>query len=164
MASNKKSDLIGSQMDASRRSKAMLSPASLIRLGALTCACIPVVVAAQSDVKVHGFSTQPPDGRFEIVQSPLAAKWTFRLDRHTGQVDQLVSSLFGGVAWQEMPAIGLPKTTNVGDPRFVLFTSGLAARHTFLIDTETGDSWILTAWPSDEEDSDEVAGWAPFDE
>ena len=143
----------------------MLSLANLIGLaGVLICASLPLAVAAQSDANIHGSSTQPPGGRFEIVQSPLAAKWTFRLDRHTGQVDQLVSSRFGGVAWQEMPAIGLPKTTNVSEPRFVLFASGIAARHTFLIDTETGDSWVLTAWPSEEESSDEVTGWAPFDE
>ena len=35
------------------------------------------LAAAQSN-NVHHFTTQPAGSRFEIVQSPIAAKWTFR--------------------------------------------------------------------------------------
>lgn len=133
--------------------------------GALISASLSVGVAAQQNERnIHEFSTQPPNGRFEIVQSPLVARWTFRLDRHTGQVDQLVSSFSGGVARSEMPAIGLPKAANASKPRFVLFTSGLVVRDTFLIDTETGDTWILTMFPGEEDGSEGIAGWAPIDE
>ena len=56
-------------------------------------------VATQS-TNVHQSTTQPPDGRFEIVQSPQAAKWTFRLDGHRGNVDQLVETQDGALTWQ----------------------------------------------------------------
>ena len=40
--------------------------------------------AAAQSTSAHQSTTQPTDGRFEIVQSPIAAKWTFRLDRTEG--------------------------------------------------------------------------------
>ena len=53
--------------------------------------------AAQSiAANVHQSTTQPTDGRFEIVQSPLAAKWTFRLDRYTGNLDAVSAMKMGG--------------------------------------------------------------------
>ena len=37
---------------------------------------------------IHQSTTPPLEARFEVVQSQLAAKWTFRLDPHTGRVSQ----------------------------------------------------------------------------
>lgn len=101
---------------------------------------------AHSDAsEVHQKTTLPEDARFEIVQSPLAAKWTFRLDRHTGQVYQLVKTPDDGKAWELMLVEDLPAIQGFSEePRFTIFTSGLAARHTFLMDTVTGLSWVLT--------------------
>ena len=48
----------------------------------------PYSVCSQG-VSSHQTTTPPSDHRFEIIQSQLAAKWTFRLDRFTGQVSQL---------------------------------------------------------------------------
>ena len=144
----------------------MLPPTNKIQFaGALIIASLSATASAQNDVNIHESTLQPADGRFEIVQSPLAAKWTFRLDRHSGQVDQLVKTYRGGNSWQGMPMIGLPRTTGINKPRFVLFTSGLAARHTFLIDTTTGEAWApLTTFPGEDDDSDAVTGWVPFEE
>ena len=75
----------------------MLPPVNNIQFaGALIIASLSAAATAQNEVNIHESTLQPADGRFEIVQSPLAAKWTFRLDRHTGQVDQLVKSYSGG--------------------------------------------------------------------
>lgn len=91
----------------------------------------------------HQQTSPVPGARFEIVQSPLAAKWSFRLDRYSGRVCQLVKTRSGGTAWEEMLVIDLPPIKPPGHPRFQIFTSGLAARHTFLIDLDTGKTWEI---------------------
>jgi hypothetical protein len=101
---------------------------------------------AQQPSDTHQFTTAPPSARFEIVQSQLSARWTFRLDRHTGRVAQLVRTQDDDSAWEEMEVIGgLPPVTTSGRPRFQIFTSGLAAKHTFLIDTDTGRTWMVAS-------------------
>jgi hypothetical protein len=48
--------------------------------------------------------------------------------------------------------------------RYQLFTSGLAARHTFLIDTETGRTWVVVTAKRKAQDGSEyeVNSWQPF--
>jgi hypothetical protein len=105
--------------------------------------------------------TVSPNGRFEIVQSHLAAKWTFRLDRICGSVSQLVGTRNNGTAWEMMLIEKLPTCTNDGKTHYQLFSSSLAARHTFLMNTDTGISWVLTTRTY--RDGSEVV-WARFDE
>jgi len=107
---------------------------------------------APSDV--HQQTTPPPNARFEIVQSEVTAKSTYRLDRFTGHVDLLVKSETEGYSWEDMPVTGLPRTVSPTKARFQLFTSGIAVRFTFLLDTDTGKSWIVV--------SDHT--WQPFAE
>ncbi|MBF0631963.1 MAG: hypothetical protein HQL89_13360 [Magnetococcales bacterium] len=91
----------------------------------------------------HQFTSPPLEARFEILQSQLAARWTFRLDRYSGRIWQLVITSDGDSTWEEMPVMGLPKGQATALPHFQIFTSGLAARHTFLIDNDTGKTWVL---------------------
>ena len=119
--------------------------------------------AAQSTANVHQSTAQPLDGRFEIVQSPIAAKWTFRLDRHSGNVDQLVETQDGALTWQGMLVLDLPDVSSTRTARFAIFASGIAARFTFLIDSQTGRTWVLTSL-ADTEGSDPPVGWLPFPE
>jgi hypothetical protein len=122
---------------------------------------------AESDVSnIHQMTTSPPDARFEIIQSQLAAKWTFRLDRYSGNVHQLVKTKSGGNAWEQMPIQGLPKIPNPSKPRFTIFTSGLAARHTFLMDSSTGRTWIVTEVnvPIADAKTATLNVWKPFEE
>lgn len=136
--------------------------------------CIPVIAvtmicgakysAAQAEPSaVHQFTTTPSDARYEIVQSPLAAKWTFRLDRVTGQVSLLVRTKSDDMAWGEMRVYRLPKSSGTS-PRYTIFTSGLAARHTFLLDTSTGSTWLLTTTKTKQDDGTtiDVYSWEPF--
>jgi len=61
----------------------------------------PQSVRAQDEpTPPHSSSTISPSDRFEIIQSHLAAKWTFRLDRMCGFVSQLVKTSNDGTAWQ----------------------------------------------------------------
>lgn len=44
----------------------------------------------------------------------------------------------------ELSVRDLPKISNALKPRFLIFTSGLAARYTYLLDTFFGKTWTLT--------------------
>lgn len=100
--------------------------------------------AAYAQSQATSQSSTPPAGaRFEVISSPLAVKWTFRLDRVTGRVTQLVATRDGDAKWEEMTVVGLPTLAENGRDRFQIFTSGLAVKWTFLIDTATGKTWQL---------------------
>ena len=102
-----------------------------------------LTLRAQEPSDIHQHTVAPSNARFEIVQSELAAKWTFRLDRFTGHVAQLTHNKDDDNVWEEMRVIGIPYVATPTRPRFQIFTSGLAARHTFLIDTDTGKTWVI---------------------
>lgn len=127
-----------------------------------TCA----VTGAQEPADMHQHSTTPPNARFEIVQSELAARWTFRLDRFTGHVAQLVRTKDDDNAWEEMEVTGLTAQQSETRPRFQIFTSGLAAKHTYLIDGDTGRTWVLVTGKRKQPDGTEyeVSLWQPFQE
>lgn len=118
--------------------------------------------AQSKDANIHVSTTSGAQARYEIVQSTLAAKWTFRVDKTCGIIGQLVSTKNDGTAWQPMVVIGLPKCPNDGKIRYQLFSSGLAARHTFLLNTETGKTWQMRGYKDiNDEDS---TGWFGFEE
>jgi len=124
----------------------------------------PPALAQSAVTNVHQQTTTPPDARFEIVQSQLAAQWTFRLDTFTGHVVQLVTTADDETKWEDMTVGGLPEVPNPSRPRFQIFTSGIAARYTFLIDTTTGLTWQLVTVKKKAEDGSkyEVHSWQPF--
>jgi acetyl-CoA acetyltransferase len=108
----------------------------------------------------HSASSSSNEARYEIVQSQLAARWTFRLDRMCGSVSQLVRTADDENTWEPMVVAGLGVCKTERAPRFQIFSSSLAARHTFLIDTSTGKTWTLTTYT--DEEGRESTGWAPF--
>ena len=64
-------------------------------------------VMAQSSESYPYSKTSVSDGaRYEITQSTLAAKYTFRLDKFTGRVWQVVRTQEDRQTWQEVPVIG----------------------------------------------------------
>jgi len=119
---------------------------------------------AQQTSDIHQQTSTPSNARFEIVQSELAAKWTFRLDRFTGHVSQLVKVKEGENAWEDMQVMGLSRIPAPARARFQIFTSGLAARHTYLIDTDTGKTWVLVSSKGSNPDGSEYesSAWQPF--
>jgi len=122
------------------------------------------LLAQQMPSDVHQQTTPPSNARFEVLESELAAKWTFRLDRFTGHVAQLVKTKDDDNAWEDMQVVGLPTLSAPNRARFQLFTSGLAARFTFLIDTDTGQSWVVVSGKAKHADGTEydVNRWVPF--
>lgn len=122
--------------------------------------------AQDMPISPHTSSTIPQSARYEIVQSHLAAKWTFRLDRFCGKVAQLVSTKSGGMAWEDMYIEGWVGCGSVGKgeylkPKFQLFSSSLAAKHTFLMDSDNGKTWILVS--KTETDGTDTYSWEYFD-
>ena len=119
--------------------------------------------ASSQEVSPHQHTVPPGNARFEIVQSQLAARWTFRLDRFTGQVSQLVKTLGDSNTWEPMEVIGLPLSIPLTE-RFQIFTSGLAARHTYLLDTKSGRTWVIVSGTRQRADGSQynVNLWEPF--
>jgi hypothetical protein len=118
--------------------------------------------AQDSPIAPHTGSTLSDGNRYEIVQSHLAARWTFRLDRFCGFVSQYVSTSTGGVTWEGMPIEKRPACVMDGKIHYQLFSSSLAARHTFLMNTDTGTTWHLTTRVN--RDKTESASWNLFEE
>jgi len=75
------------------------------------------------------------------VQSEVAARWTFLLDKYAGIVYQLVKDSSDDESWQKM------LVAEPGQPadhvRYQIFSSGLAARHTFLLNVDSGKIWQI---------------------
>lgn len=61
-----------------------------------------------------------------------------------------------------MIVFGLPKCPNDGKIRYQVFSSGLAARHTFLMNTENGKSWVMSGYKDLQ--GGEAIGWSAFEE
>jgi hypothetical protein len=89
----------------------------------------------------HQASTLPTDARFEMFQSGLGVKWTFRLDRVTGNVERLVSAKSGNLVWEKTRVLPHPKAVNTVKPHFQIFVSSLPEQVTLLLDTESGATW-----------------------
>jgi hypothetical protein len=140
----------------------MTPPVRKSLLFAVMLAASPISAGAQEmPIPPHSSSTISPSARYEIVQSHLAAKWTFRLDRVCGFVSQLVQTRAGGTAWEAMPIEKLPECVDDSARHYQLFSSSLAARHTFLMNTDTGASWVLVTHTN--KDKSESAVWQRFD-
>ena len=96
------------------------------------------------ELEQHEQTLIPPESRFEILQSTLAAKLTLKVDKITGVVSQIVDTKEGGKTWQ--PIIKRPQQldkTEPGKVNYQVFTSGLAVKFTFLINVNTGATWQL---------------------
>jgi hypothetical protein len=119
---------------------------------------------AQVQTQSHQETTPAPNARYEVMQSQLAARWTFRLDKYSGHVAQLVRTNDDENKWEDMEVIDLPKLASPLRPHFQLFTSGIAARHTFLIDTDTGKTWVIVGSNKTASDGTEyeISLWQPF--
>lgn len=96
----------------------------------------------------HQKTSAPPEARFEFLQSPLAARGTYKLDKYTGAVYQIVQTKDGHTVWREMLKLSHPlDKRNEGRVNYQLFTSGLAMKFTFLMNVNTGATWQLVETP-----------------
>jgi hypothetical protein len=68
---------------------------------------------AQSNLPEKSSGT--PSGRYEIVGSPLVSALTFKLDKFSGRIWQLVVNKEGVHGWDLIPVVGLSNVTD-GEP------------------------------------------------
>lgn len=94
-------------------------------------------------------STQMNNARFEVIQSPIARRYTFFLDKVEGKVFQLVHSTASGFSWQEMTVYPKDNQTYT-EPTYQLFIGGFAVSDMFLVNTKTGRTWVLVKENGDE--------------
>ena len=105
-------------------------------------------------------SAIPSNARYEIVQSSLMRKATFKLDKYKGFVYQMVSTKSGGITWEMMVRLDHPSDTILDGKtvNYQLFLSGMVMKDTFLINIRTGATWIIL------EDSESgVLFWSPVE-
>ena len=66
----------------------------------------------------------------------------------------------GGTAWEAMPIQKLPNCVDDSARHYQLFSSSLAAGYTFLMNTDTGTTWVLT---TDNNGKNESTLWELFE-
>jgi hypothetical protein len=134
-------------------------PAAIAVLMIVFAMLVPRMIRGQGTlIQKHEETTPPVEARYEIIQSSFIAKMTLRLDRFNGVVDQLVSRVDSTIGWQTIPRRPHPyqDTRILGRANYQIFTSGIAARYTFLINVTTGATWELV------EDPDSGWFWTPI--
>lgn len=124
--------------------------------------CLSLNSFSQTRNISHISSTLGSQARYEIIQSTLAARWTFRLDRICGNISQVVTAQSENMTFERTPVLNLPKCIPDGKIRYQIFTSGLAAMHTYLINTDTGKAWQLQS--SKDKDGNDIVAWVAFDD
>lgn len=90
--------------------------------------------------------TSTEGGRYEIIQSPISRRLTFKLDKYTGKTYQLVlQSNSEDVTWQEVLWLNVFANRGIKENQinFQIFMSGIAARDCFLMNIHTGQTWLL---------------------
>jgi hypothetical protein len=106
---------------------------------ALVCLLVSVPVFAQ-DVFPPRHTTAPNDARFEVLPSSNSSYRTYRVNRLTGQVDELDTQNATPI-WHQCEFRELtPDTGTV--PRYQLLTTGLFSNEVLLVDTFSGRTWI----------------------
>ena len=115
---------------------------------------LSVQIFAQDKQAVY---TQMNNARFEVIQSPIARRYTFFLDKVDGKVYQLVQTQTGGDSWQEMTVYPKDNQTYT-EPTYQIFIGGFAAADMFLVNTKTGRTWVLVKKNGDEDQ----AFWEEF--
>ena len=96
----------------------------------------------------HATTTIPPTSRYELIQSNIAAKATFKIDKYSGDTYVMRKESEeedSGYVWVFIEKEESTKDiiTSKSKVNYQLFTSGLAVRYTFLMNIETGFTWQL---------------------
>ncbi len=105
-----------------------------------------------SNIRPHQVSAVPPTARFEFVQSHIAARSSYRLDKFTGNVQQIVQTESGDLTWENVRKLAHPEDySKEGEVNYQIFLSGMANRFSFLMNVRTGAMWQLAEDPKTNE-------------
>jgi hypothetical protein len=118
----------------------------------LTLALCPLANAQgldESNLRDHEATPLPTDARYAFVQSHIAVSGTYRLDRYTGDVYQMIQKADGDLTWDKL--LRLPHSDDKGQKdgaaNYQLFLSGFQMRHTFLMNVRSGATWEILEDP-----------------
>ena len=102
---------------------------------------------AQSDAGFppHDRSSPTESSRYQIVQSEIAGRYTFLLDRFGGAMWVLVLKADSTYGWESLPdpVRRSDEIRTAGRVNYQLFLSGIAARYMFLVNVNDGSTWNL---------------------
>ncbi|MDD7451548.1 MAG: hypothetical protein PUK76_10935 [Treponema sp.] len=104
-----------------------------------------ITTFAQSNSNRQTATTFPQNGKYEIITSSLAFRYTFLLNRENGDTWQLVSTRTG-YAWQKIyrnknPLDKVPESYK--GAVYQITMSGMATKGMYLTNTLTGATWTL---------------------
>lgn len=109
----------------------------------LFCVLSSVVYGQESN---HAVKSSTDGGRYEIVQSEIARRQTFKIDKYNGKVYLYVkSSSSDNYLWEKIYWVGekYEKPEKPNQINYQLFLGGIAISDCFLINIHTGKSWSL---------------------
>jgi len=75
----------------------------------------------------------------------MASTGTLRLDRVTGNVDQLVPSKSGNWIWAKMRVLPHPQALNMAKAHYEIVVASSPSQAILLLDTESGATWQLNS-------------------
>lgn len=90
--------------------------------------------------------------RYQIVQSTISARGTYKVDTYAGKVYQLVVDGSNNETWELLKRIGNDTNDKQvdGKQNYQIFLSSLAMKFTYLINVNTGATWQLMQDPNTE--------------
>ena len=101
-------------------------------------------VYSQETENYQAVKTSQTGGRYEIVQSEITRRHTFKIDKYTGTVLQFVKTSEDVSTWQLVPKTPAKFDTVIPDQiNYQVFLGGIAIRDCFLLNINTGATWIL---------------------
>lgn len=103
--------------------------------------------------KTQEISLKANAPRYQIVQSSIAARGTYKVDTYEGKVYQLVVDRSNNETWELLKRTGNYDNDNQvsGQRNYEIFLSTIAMRFTYLINLNTGATWQLVQDPNTEE-------------
>jgi len=103
--------------------------------------------------KTQKISLKSTFPRYQIVQSTIAARGTYKVDTYEGKVYQLVVDRNNNETWELLRRIGNYNDDYKvnGQRNYEIFLSTIAMRFTYLININTGATWQLVKDPDTEE-------------
>ena len=111
----------------------------LVALISLTACSVYADVPAPQQV-----STAAVQGaRFQIIESPVSARFVFRLDRYSGETCVLSVTKTGVPICTKIPRADEAMKPPADRAWFQVFTSGTAVRNTYLLNVYSGVTWML---------------------
>lgn len=94
--------------------------------------------------KYQAVATSQVGGRYEIIQSEIKRINTFKLDKYTGKVYVFVTTKSDWYAWQEVNKSNVELDTTIPERiNYQIFMGGILAKDCFLLNINTGATWLL---------------------